>query len=68
MFGMKDVARLESGNILHTEHLVSASAFQSTGRQQLGRIIPHAVKHSLALLRMAKKSPETLLNLVGLLQ
>jgi len=37
----------------------SASAFQATGRQQLGRIIPHAVKHSLALLTMGKKLRET---------
>ena len=56
----------------------SASAFQATGPQQLGCIILHAVKHSLALLRMSKKLPETcwadwninkllLLHLVGLL-
>ena len=30
-----------------------------TGQQQLGCIIPQAVKHSLALLRMGKKLPET---------
>ena len=49
----------------------------ATGRQQLGCIIPQAVKHRLALLRMGKKLPETcwadwntkllLLHLVGLL-
>jgi hypothetical protein len=60
VFGKKDVTRLvESSNILHTEHAVSASALQATGRQQLGCIIPHAVKHSLALLKMSKKLPET---------
>jgi len=32
----------------------TASAFQDTGRQQLGCIIPQAVKHSPALLRMGK--------------
>ena len=37
----------------------SASAFQDTNRQQLGCIIPQAVKQSLALLRMGKKLPET---------
>ena len=67
-----------SSNVPHTEQIVSISAFQATGRQQLGCIIPHAVKHSLALLRMGKKLPETcwadwninkllLLHLVGLL-
>jgi hypothetical protein len=67
-----------SSYILHTEHIDSASAFQATGRQQLGCIIPHSVKHSIALLRMGKKLPETcwadwninkllLLHLVGLL-
>ena len=30
-----------------------------TGRQQIGCIIPHAVKHSLSFLRMGKKLPET---------
>ena len=29
------------------------------GLEQLGCIVPHAVKHSLALLRMGKKMPET---------
>ena len=48
-----------SSSILHTEHTVSASAFQTTDRQQLGCIIPHAVNHILALLRMGKKLPET---------
>ena len=48
-----------SSYILHTEHIDSASAFQATGRQQLGCIIPHSVKHSIALLRMGKKLPET---------
>ena len=51
---------------------------QATGRQQIGCIIPHAVKHSLALLMMGKKLLKTcsadwninkllLLHLVGLL-
>ena len=40
----------------NTESLTIVSA--STGRQKLGCIIPHAVKHSLALLRMGRKSPE----------
>ena len=48
-----------SSNIPHTEHIVSASTFQATGRQQLGCIIPLDVKHSLALLRVGKKLPET---------
>ena len=34
--GVKDVAQLESKNILHTENTVSTSAFQTIGRQQLG--------------------------------
>ena len=38
----------ESGYILHTEHIVSASAFQATGRQKIWCIIPHAVKQSYA--------------------
>ena len=74
VFGVKDVV----SNILHTEHIVSNSALQATSRQQLGHILPHAVKHSLVLLRMGKKLPETcwahwnttkllLLHLVGLL-
>ena len=45
--------------------LVSASTFQATGRQQLGRIIPHAVKHSLALLMMGKKFPKNV-ELIGI--
>jgi len=76
--GVKDVARLQLSNILHTEHIGSASAFQTTGRQQLGCIKSHAVKHNLALLRMSKKLRKTcsadwninkslLLHLVGLL-
>ena len=70
--------RCEGSNILHKKHIASASAFQATGRQQLGCIIPQAVKHSLALLRMGKKLSETywadwnnnkilLFHLVGLL-
>ena len=57
----------------------SPKLLPATGRQQVGCIIPHAVKRSLALLRMGKKSSETcwadwnnnkflLLHLVGLLQ
>ena len=37
----------------------TASSFHDTGRQQLDCIIQHAVKNSLALLRMGKKLPET---------
>jgi len=60
VFGKKDVARLdESSNILYIEHLDSADAFQATGQQQLGRIIPQAVKRSLALLRIGKQLSET---------
>ena len=55
----KDVARLVSSNIRHTEHTVRAAALQASDRQQSGCIIPHAVNHSLALLRMGKKLPET---------
>ena len=44
VFGVKDIARLQSSNILHTEHTVSSSVFQATSRQHLGCIIPHAVK------------------------
>jgi len=43
VFGVKD----QSSNILHTD------------RQQSGDIIPHAVNHSLALLRMGKELPVT---------
>ena len=52
---MRDVARATS----FTPNTVSASAFQTTGRQKLECIIPHAVKHSLVLLRMDKKLPKT---------
>ena len=47
----------------HRTH--SASALQATGRQQLGRIKLHAVKHSLALLRMGKKLPKYV-ELIGI--
>ena len=56
VFGVKDVARL---SILHTEHTVRAVAIQASDRQQSGDIIPHALNHSLALLRMGKELPET---------
>ena len=56
VFGMKDIA---GSNILHTEHIVRASAFQATGRKPLRCILRQAVKPSLALLRMGKKFPET---------
>ena len=32
---------------------------QASDRQQSGDIIPHAVSHSLALLKMGKELPET---------
>ena len=54
-----------SSYILHTEHIDSASAFQATGRQQLGCIIPHSVKHSIALLRMGKNCPKHV-ELIGI--
>ena len=37
---------------------VRAATFQTTDRQQFAFIIPHAVNHSLVLLRMGKKLPE----------
>ena len=43
----------------HTEHTVRAAAPQDSDRQQSGDITPHAVHHSLALLRMGKELPET---------
>ena len=49
---------LPAGSLEHGR-TVSASAFQTTGRKQLECIIPHAVKHSLSLLRMGKKLLET---------
>jgi hypothetical protein len=55
---VRDVARLKSSNIPHTEHIDSASVLQTTGWQQLGCIKPHAVKISLELLRMGRKLPE----------
>jgi len=54
VFGVKELARL----VLHTEHTVRTSALQTTKRQ-FECIIPHAVNHSFALLRMGKKLPET---------
>ena len=48
-----------TSNILHTEHIVRAAALQACDRQQSGDIIPNAVSHSLALLKMGKKLPET---------
>ena len=53
VFGVKNVVSS------FTPNTVSSSAFQATYRQQLGCIIPHAVKHGLALLRMDKNLPET---------
>jgi len=43
VFGVKNVAR----------------ALQASDRQQSEDIIPHAVNHSLAFLRMGKELPET---------
>ena len=50
---------LDSGNILCTEHIVRVAALQASDRQQSGGIIPHAVIHNLALLRMGIELPET---------
>ena len=69
VFGVKDVVRLCRAASFR-------SALQATGRKHIGCIIPHAVIHNLALLRMGKKLSETcwgdwkiskslLLNLVG---
>jgi len=52
----------ESSNILRTEHLVSALRLQATGHQQHGCIMPQAVTHSLALLKMGKKLPRNMLS------
>jgi len=41
------------------QSMVWNAALQTTDRQQSGCIIPHAVNHSLALLSMGKKLPET---------
>jgi len=51
--------RLESSNIPHTEHIALVAARQASDRQQSGDIIPHAVIHSLAVLRMEIELPET---------
>jgi len=48
-----------SSNILHTEHIVLAATLRASDWQQSGGIIPHAVNHSLVLLRMGKELPET---------
>jgi len=48
-----------SSNTLHTEHTTRAAAIQASDRQQSGDIIPHAVIHSLTLLKMGKELPET---------
>jgi len=42
-----------------SEHIVRVAALQASDRHQSGNIIPHAVHHSLALLRMGKELPET---------
>jgi len=49
-----DRCRSVASNILHTEHTDLAA-----DRQLSEDIIPHAVNHSLALLRMGKELPET---------
>jgi len=59
--GAQDCFTACASNILRTEHIVSASAFQATSRQQLGCILLQAVKHSLALLRMGKKIAQYML-------
>ena len=41
-----------------TDCVFRATANQATDRQQSGDIIPHAVNHSLAFLRMGKELPE----------
>jgi len=48
VFGVKDVARA-----------TSFTPIQAFNRQQSGGIIPQAVIHSLALLKMDKELPET---------
>jgi len=48
-----------SSNFLHTEHTVLAAALRASDRQLSGDIIPRAVNHSLALLRIDKELPET---------
>jgi len=47
-----------SNNILHTEHIVCVAVLQASDRQQSAGIIPHAVIHSLVLLKMGKELPE----------
>ena len=59
---VKNVSRTCEGlskNVLHTKHTVRASTIQASDRQQSGDIIPYAVIHNLALLRMGKELPET---------
>jgi len=48
-----------SSKTLHTEHIVLATTLHASDRLQSGDIIPYAVNHSLALLRMDKELPET---------
>jgi len=55
VFCVEDVAR----DILHTKHIVRAAAIQASNWQQSGGIIPHAVIHSLVLLKMGKELPQT---------
>jgi len=52
------LARTVCSVILHTEHTARASAHKASDRQQSADSIPHAVNHSLALLRMAKNCPK----------
>ena len=43
----------------HIEHTVLAATLRVSDRQLSGDNIPHAVNHSLALLRKGKELPET---------
>ena len=45
--------------VLLDTHIVRAAEIQASDRQQSGNIIPRAVIHSLALLKMDKELPET---------
>jgi len=50
-----DLQRIECGST----DTVRVAALQASDRHQSGDIIPHAVNHSLALLRICKELPET---------
>jgi len=46
-------------NKVDDQHIVRGVTFQASDREQSGGIIPRAVIHSLALLKMGKGLPET---------